>query len=367
MSRPFIKGLDLSEMFYKEAVKPILATRFPKVPYSAALLGPGSEVLGFDTPQSTDHDWGPKLMLFLAEVDHTAHRDEIDRVLRRDLPREIRGYPTDFGRHEDGTAVMTTDGDGDINHGVSFFTVRAFSRFWLNFDIDDGPDAVDWLTVPEQVLRSFTGGRVFHDGLGQLEPLRARLRYYPHDVWLYLLATQWRRISQEEAFVGRCGQVGDEVGSCLVAARLVRDLMRLCFLMERQYAPYIKWFGTAFAQLDCADELLPAFTRVLRAGSWQEREKHLSSAYEFVARMHNDLDITGPLPAQVSNYYDRPFLVIHGDRFADAIYAVITDEEILALPANLGGIDQFVDSTDVLAHPGRLGQLKLTYQQRDEP
>lgn len=366
MSRPFIKGLDLSEMFYKEVVKPILAARFPKVPYSAALLGPGSEVLGFDTPQSTDHDWGPKLMLFLTEADHTAHRDEIDRVLRQDLPREIRGYPTDFGRHDDGTAVMMAGEGGPINHGVSLFTVRAFSRFWLNFDIDEGPDAVDWLTIPEQVLRSFTGGRVFHDGLGQLEPLRARLRYYPHDVWLYLLATQWRRISQEEAFVGRCGQVGDEVGSCLVAVRLVRDLMKLCFLMERQYAPYIKWFGTAFAQLDCADELLPVFTRVLRAGSWQEREKHLSSAYEFVARMYNDLDITEPLPVQVSSYYNRPFLVIHGDRFADAIHAAITDEEILALPAGLGGIDQFVDSTDVLTPPGRLSQLKLTYQQKDE-
>jgi hypothetical protein len=365
MNRPFMKGLDLSEAFYEEGVRPILASRFPQVPYSAALLGLGSEVLGFDTPQSTDHDWGPKLMVFLTEADHAAYRDEIDRVLGQDLPRGIRGYPTDFGRHDDGTAVMTADISGPINHGVSFFTVRAFFRFWLDFDIDGGPDIVDWLTIPEQVLRSFTSGRVFHDGLGQLEPLRARLRYYPRDVWFYLLATQWRRISQEEAFMGRCGQVGDEVGSCLVAARLVRDLMRLCFLMERQYAPYIKWLGTAFAQLDCSDELLPILTRVLRAGSWQERETHLSSAYEFVARMHNELGITDPLPTHVSQFHNRPFLVIHGDRFADAIRAVITDEGILALPENLGGIDQFVDSTDVLSHPRRCGQLKLMYSQGD--
>jgi len=33
-------------------------------------------------------------------------------------------------------------------------------------------------------------------------------------------------------------------------ARLVRDAMMLCFLMERRYAPYIKWLGTAFAQID---------------------------------------------------------------------------------------------------------------------
>ena len=33
--------------------------------------------------------------------------------------------------------------------------------------------------------------------------------------------------------------------------------MKLCFLMERQYTPYIKWLGTAFKQLDCAHRLTP--------------------------------------------------------------------------------------------------------------
>jgi len=42
-----------------------------------------------------------------------------------------------------------------------------------------------------------------------------------------VLACQWRRISQEEPFVGRCDEVVDELGSAVVAARLVRDLMRL--------------------------------------------------------------------------------------------------------------------------------------------
>ena len=110
-------------------------------------------------------------------------------------------------------------------------------------------------------------------------------------------------------------------------------------------------------------ELLPTLTQVLEAGSWQERETHLSPAYEFVARMHNALGITEPLPAQVSQFHNRPFLVIHGERFADAIRAVITNEKVLELPENLGGVDQFIDSTDVLSQPGRCGQLRLMYQQ----
>ena len=109
--------------------------------------------------------------------------------------------------------------------------------------------------MPQQPLLEVTAGGVFHDGLGELIPMREKLAWYPHDVWLYLLASQWMRIAQEEPFVGRCAEAGDELGSRIVAGRIVRDLMRLCFLIERRYAPYSKWLGTAFARLDCASEL----------------------------------------------------------------------------------------------------------------
>ncbi len=358
MKRPFIKGLNLSELFYTEAVKPILANRFPDLAYSAALIGSGSEVLGFDTPQSMDHDWGPKLMLFLGQADHDTYHAEIDQALRQELPGEIHGYPTDFARHQDGTAVMVAASGSPTHHGVMFLTVSCFFTHILNFDPAGDIRAADWVSVPENRLLMLTSGRVFHDGLGQLEPLRARLHYYPYDVWLYLLAAQWRRIAQEEAFMGRCGQVGDDLGSRLVAARLVRDLMRLCFLMERCYVPYVKWFGSAFARLACAADLAPVFTRVLQAASWQERQVHLATAYEFAARMHNTLGITEPLAAKVSQYYDRPFKVIHADRFVDAIRAEIKSVEVLSLPEHLGSFDQFIDSTDSQDH---LGRIKAVY------
>lgn len=359
--RPFIKGLDLSHMLYQEAVQPILDAHYPGMPYSAALIGRGSEVLGLDTPQSMDHDWGPRLMLFLREEDHHL-REEIDGTLRQELPPQIHGYPTHFVQYPEGTAAMQDVENGPVDHRITFHTVRDFFRRWLNWDVDRDLCPVDWLTFPQQYLRGITSGRVFHDGLGQLEPARRRLSYYPHDVWLLLLACQWQRISQEEAFMGRCGQVGDELGSRLVGARLVRDLMGLCFLMERQYAPYIKWFGTAFAQLNCAGQLAPLFAAALGASSWQEREARLSLAYEYVAQMHNDLDLTDLLPTTVSPFHERPFQVIHADRFAAAIAAAIADEQVRSLPPHLGAVDQFIDSTDVLDNPWRLDRLKLLYR-----
>jgi hypothetical protein len=274
-------------------------------------------------------------------------------VFRQELPVEFHGYPTHFEGNEDGTGVMALPGNGPVDHRVTILTVRDFFVDLLDFDPTGEIEAVDWVRVPAYRLLMATAGRVYHDGLGRLAPIRAKLHDYPDDVWLYVLAAQWRRIAQEEAFMGRCGQVGDDLGSRLVAARLVRDLMGLGFLMERRYPPYVKWFGRAFAQLDCAADLLPVLTRVLNADTWEDRQTHLTAAYEYAAAVHNALGITDPLSTEVSPFYGRPFLVIHADRFVDAIRAEIRSEAVLALPAHLGAFDQFVDSTDALGYVDR--------------
>ena len=69
MAPDFVPGLQLAREFYATAVRPLLEEGFPGLPYAAALLGPGSEVLGFDSQRSTDHDWGPRLQVFLRDSD----------------------------------------------------------------------------------------------------------------------------------------------------------------------------------------------------------------------------------------------------------------------------------------------------------
>ncbi len=358
---PFVKGLDLSELFFHQAVKPILMARYPSLDYSAARLDYGSDVLGFDTPQSRDHEWGPRLTLFLSETDYPTYHDQINQLLRHELPPEIQNYPTHFGRSEGGEQVIEAIESGPVNHYVEIATIQSFFVDYLNYDPAFEPQVLDWLTFPEQRLRTIAGGRVFFDGLGQLETIRSRLSYYPRDLWLYLLASQWRQIAQLEAFMGRCGDVGDELGSQLVAASLVRHVMKLCFLMERQYAPYSKWFGTAFAQLGCAGRLAPILAGALEAGDWKERERFLSAAYEQVAQIHNVLQLTPPQPARVSNFHSRPSLVIHADNFVEALREAIASSQVRGLPAHLGAVDQFVDSADLLEYPDRLSRLKVMY------
>ena len=299
----FIPGIELSRRFYAEAVAPVVGG-----PHTAALVGPGSEVLGFDTGRSADHDWTARVFLFLPEV------------------REIR-VPATFLGHPVKPVVATLDG---------------WTRGFLGFD-PRCPEPHDWLATPTQVLAEFTGGAVFHDDLG-LEELRRRVAWYPDDFWRYVLACQWQRIGQEEAFVGRCGEVGDELGSAVVAARLVRDLMRLCLLMARRYPPYSKWLGSAFARLPAAATLSPNLTGALAATTWPEREQHLVAAYETVAGLHNALGLTERVNPRTRPFFDRPFQVIDAGRFVRPLLA--------GTPWTnpIGAIDQFVDSTDALGH-----------------
>jgi hypothetical protein len=95
MPPAFIPGVKLCEQFYAEAVRPILSSAFPHVKHAAALIGSGSEVLGFDDAVSTDHHWGPRVMLFIKEKDQPL-AEQIIQTLSQQLPYEFHGYPTNF-------------------------------------------------------------------------------------------------------------------------------------------------------------------------------------------------------------------------------------------------------------------------------
>jgi len=355
---PFIPGLELSQRFHDEVVGPLISGHYPNLPYSAGRLGAGSDVLGFDTPQSRDHDWGPRLTIFLEERDLTSFGEPLKDLFRRELPVEFLGYPTNYQPHDDGALGMFPIVKPPVRHHISITTVPEFFVDYLDYDPSGSLTLDHWLSFPEQRLRTIRSGLVFHDNSGKLSAIRDSLYYYTHELWLYLMAVAWRRIDQEEPFIGRAGDVDDELGSRVIAARQVNNVIRLCFLMESQFAPYSKWLGTAFSNLECASSLMPLFEQVWEADSWEQRQSALSSIYMELARRHNDLDLTLHLSPTVSNFHGRPYLVPHSDRFVGALLDAISDEQVKALPDHLGHIDQFVDSTDVLSYPKRFGQIR---------
>jgi hypothetical protein len=359
----FIPGTELSRRFYDEAVRPLLRSHFPHLVYAAAHLGPGSDVLGFDTEMSTDHDWGPRFFLFLREEDmHLQSR--IDALLREQLPTVFYGYPVSISQ----TADAQQSERGVLDHRVNITTLRSMLLDHLDYDLDQPLMPADWLSISSQQLREWTTGAVHHDGIGTLTNLRSHLHWYPTDVWLYLLAAGWHRLAQEEHLMPRAGFVGDELGSALIGSRLVRDVMSLCFLYEKHYAPYPKWFGTAFRQLTCAADITPFLWRATQAATWQAREEALCDAYIFLASIHNAAGITEPLETATRSFFGRPFTVIMADRFADALRAAIgaPDVQRIAAQSLLGSIDQFSDSTDLRSHAHWRKFLLRLYQAEAE-
>ncbi|MGI5271855.1 DUF4037 domain-containing protein [Nonomuraea sp. CA-218870] len=310
------------------------------VPHSAALIGPGSEVLAFDTSRSADHDWGPRVLVFVP----AGLVAEAEARVAAGLPERFRGHPTVF------------DYRGERRPGVVVTELEVWLTGRLGFDPRRGVTLVDWLSAPWQRLAEVTRGEVFHDGLpspvGGLEAARRALRWYPQDVWRYVLACQWWRIAEEEAFVGRCGEVGDELGSAVEGARLVREVMRLALLLRRRYPPYAKWLGSALTRLPGSAELGEALGAALAARSWRERQEGLSAAYRRLAALQNRVGLAVRLDEGVRGFHDRPFEVIGGERFARALLREVSDPLVRGLPV-AGCVDQLSDSTDLLMSPPR--------------
>ena len=339
MAARFLPGLRLAGEFFAEVVRPLLAELSPGLRYSAALLGPGSEVLGFDTPRSTDHDWGPRLQIFLGGGTTGRATAQLSQVLATRLPAGFRGYPVRY--------PLTGEPLSAARPHVTVTTLDRWLRGQLGFQPQRGVSTLDWLATPAQRLAEVTGGAVFHDGLGELGPVRARLAWYPDDLWRYVLACQWRRLAQEEPFAGRCAEAGDEPGSVVITARLARDLMRLGLLMDRRYPPYSKWLGTAFARSPAGPVIGPPLAAALSALTWPAREKALGQALLAAAARHNDLGLTEPVPATLRQFHDRPYLILDGDRFTAALRASITSPLVRGLPL-AGSVGQFSDSTDAV-------------------
>ncbi|MHA2142937.1 MAG: DUF4037 domain-containing protein [Candidatus Thorarchaeota archaeon] len=359
----FIPGVTFAKQYYEEVVRDLIEDSFPNVPYSIGRMGQGSDVLGYDDTISTDHAWGTWLELFLSDSDFPTYSKRIYNLLGENLPPRFKSHSTNWEIAPSGTWVEDSKTTGFIHHAISINTIKSFFERHIGFNPHETPTPADWLVFSEQGLLEVTLGAVFHDGLNQLEAIRMKFDYYPEDVWKYLLSTQWARIAQEEHLLGRAGYIDDELGARIIASRLVRDVMRLCFLMEKKYAPYPKWFGTAFKELDSYTTLEPLLLETLEATDWKTRDKAFSVVLEQVAKLHNDLKITEVVDPNTRPFHGRPFTVIFAERFSTAIRKTISDEKVLELPKYLGSVDQFSDSTDLVAKTVLKQRIKNVYNQ----
>src|SRR5215211_4264385 len=124
----FMNGLALNQLFYEEVVAPVLKSHFSDLKYSAALIGWGSDVLGYDDAQSTDHNWGLRFQLFLSMEDAEKYSMSINNALDEQLPAEFHGHPTAFEImvNEDQRAKARS-----MKHNINLETIEGFFAWYL--------------------------------------------------------------------------------------------------------------------------------------------------------------------------------------------------------------------------------------------
>lgn len=274
-----MKGLELSERFYKKYGEPMLKERFPHLlPLIAVgLVGAGSECLGYDDDISRDHDFEAGFCIFLPDetiVDRKAEF-ELERAYSA-LPKEFMGYKR---------SVLSPVGGN--RHGV----MRTAEFFAGKTGTPDGVLSLgDWFFLSEQSLAEATDGKIFYDGLGEVTAIRERLAYMPNDVRLKKLAGNLLVMGQAGQYnYPRCIARGDTAAAQLAVFEFVKAAMNVAFLLNRRYAPYYKWTFRALAELSVLSELYGELEYLISSANGEEAGRKAEIIEGVCARVISEL------------------------------------------------------------------------------
>jgi len=83
-------------LFFQNIVQNILNDFYPDLKYSACLIGPGSEILGYDDYIPKDHDWGRRLQILLKNSKYKKFKVKLFKKFQTDLPYEFKVYSTNW-------------------------------------------------------------------------------------------------------------------------------------------------------------------------------------------------------------------------------------------------------------------------------
>lgn len=261
-----MKGLELSEKFYKEYGEKMIDESFSHIKQylAIALCGSGSECLGFDDEISRDHDFEPGFCIFLPDESVVSSRDEflLERAYSK-LPNEFLGVKRN-----------KINPVGGNRHGV-----MRISDFFENKTGDkNGELTTDgWFFISEQFLLEATNGKVFSDNFGLLTELRKKLSYLPEDIRLKKLAGNLLIMTQSGEYnYPRCLKRGDTGAAQLAVGEFVNAALKVIFLLNKKYIPYYKWAFKALKELKTLSSLHRDLEYLISSGN-AENEANLKT------------------------------------------------------------------------------------------
>ena len=353
-----MKGLAINKRFYFQVVKPLIEKKYVGLKYACGLLGPGSDVLGLDDLTSRDHNWGLRLLIFIQDAD-ISKKTEIIEFLSGNLPKTFENIDVNWSEPAEDGSRTPVPAKGKINHNITIYTINEYIKNHFGIDtVETLPDEA-YLSISEQKLLEFVSGEIFYDSFGMITSLRKKLSYFPFSIKIINLIGEWKAIESEIAFIGRTRMLYDEVGSQIIACRLINRMMRIGFILENKYIPYAKWIGSKFYYLQIARELLPIFQQIISTSNWEERENGLIECYIILAQEMKKL---GLISSQISEmfYYSRPQKIIN-------IHDIIKDlstkiDASLIKKYTWGSINQIIPISDTIDDKDYLLNLLKTLE-----
>ena len=234
-----MKGLEIAEKYYETFGAEMMRTEFPELEEIVAvgLMGSGSECYGYDDDTSRDHDFEPGFILFLPP------EEVVDRRTAFRLERAYGKLPDEFMGLKRNKDVSYDTG----RHGV----IRTADFFRSKVGDPEGTLSLEtWMKIPENYLLEATNGKLFRDDVGTVRDIRARLAYFPEDVRLKKLAGALMLAEQASNYnYERQLSRGDTAAAQLAIYEYVKNVISVCFLLEKRYKPYYKWVFRALNDL----------------------------------------------------------------------------------------------------------------------
>ncbi|MFH0726469.1 MAG: DUF4037 domain-containing protein [Pseudomonadota bacterium] len=301
-----MKGLALSEAYYRAFGAAMIGTKFPahRNRIAVGLAGLGSECFGFDDALSRDHDWGPGFCMWLDGNDYNAIG-----VLLQKAYDALPGF-MGFHRRE------STWGQGRVG-------VLSTERFYASFIGSPHPPETpgQWLTIPESGLAACTNGRVFGDPLDAFSSIRRQLlNHYPEDIRLKKIAAHCMTAAQSGQYnYSRSLRRNADYPAFQALAKFCEEVLALVFLLNRRYMPFYKWACRAASALPLLGaELSEAVENLIRETEPREKEHRIESICAKLIEALKEQDLS-----------DSPsdFLLDHGPR----VHSRIRDEKLKRL------------------------------------
>jgi len=289
-----MNGIKLSESFFNEIVYPYLNNNyiFLLKYISVALLGEGSEVLGYDDNISKDHNYSARLILFIEDSKYTKFGNELEQNI-------IKNCPDSFMDIE-----ILKKG---YCKSISVVPLKSFFLDYLNIK-NNSIKKTDWIKLDEQKLVEITAGKIFFDSGNQLKKIREFYSFYPDEIKWFLVYQGFQRLSESDGII-RAVKRKDHISSNLYIGSFIYFAIKIFHTINDEYCPYTKWMGENLKKIGSDNYGLELNKLITELSS------------------NNDLNQTIPLVKKIMTFLTDCICKITGEKINE--YWVETNLELL--------------------------------------